>query len=418
MTDKTDREIIEQADERIERYRKGDMTILASDSNGKPLKGARVEISQQKHAFKFGSNIFMWHQNIEAEGGWQSEYRQRYADLLNYATLPFYWGSFEPERGKPRYEYIDQVVQWCQENDIACKGHPLVWNHPASSCRWLPEEIAEVKRLSDNRVADCVARYKGKIDIWDVVNEAVDPGRFDKSDTPDKPENMMTKAWMHYGQLKFTVEPFLVARQANPHSTLLINDYRVDPAYEELIAQLQNDGERVYDVIGIQSHMHRGAWSASKIWEVCERFQKFGVPLHFTETTIVSGSKTEGGWETTPDGEQKQLEDVEMFYTTLFSHPAVEAITWWDFSDRGAWQEAPAGFLRKDMTPKPVYEKLMSLIKGKWWTKSESVTDDRGKVSFRGFYGDYKVVINSPDGKRSETEIKLKFGSTNQFVLS
>ncbi|MCD6507549.1 hypothetical protein J7M22_13115 [Candidatus Poribacteria bacterium] len=49
----------------------------------------------------------------------------------------------------------------------------------------------------------------------------------------------------------------------------------------------------------------------------------------------------------------------------LFSHPSVEAITWWDFSDRGAWQGTAAGFLRKDMSPKPAYERLTELVKGK-----------------------------------------------------
>ena len=47
----------------------------------------------------------------------------------------------------------------------------------------------------------------------------------------------------------------------------------------------------------------------------------------------------------------------------IFSHPAVEAITWWDFSDRGAWQRAPAGFLRDDLSPKPAYERLQQPVK-------------------------------------------------------
>ena len=48
------------------------------------------------------------------------------------------------------------------------------------------------------------------------------------------------------------------------------------------------------------------------------------------------------------------------FYTALFAHPAVQAITWWDFSDLGAWLGAPAGWLRRDMSPKPVYDRLMA----------------------------------------------------------
>ena len=80
------------------------------------------------------------------------------------------------------------------------------------------------------------------------------------------------------------------------------------------------------------------------------------------------------------------------FYTVLFSHPAVEAITWWDFTDQGAWQRAPAGFLRNDLSPKPAYDKLKSLIKDKWWTKTKVTLAAGGKASFRGFFGQYKVA--------------------------
>jgi len=125
-----------------------------------------------------------------------------------------------------------------------------------------------------------------------------------------------------------------------------------------------------------------------------------GKPLHFTETTILSGERKKQirwhgppykDWPTTPEGEKRQAEQVAEFYTVLFSHPAVEAITWWDFSDR-AWLGAPAGLVRKDMSPKPAYDRPMKLIKGKWWTAEQQLrTDSAGRVNFRGFLGDYEV---------------------------
>ena len=63
-------------------------------------------------------------------------------------------------------------------------------------------------------------------------------------------------------------------------------------------------GKPLYDVIGIQSHMHGGTW-AGRTWEVCERFAQFGMPLHFTETTIVSAQDRPTG-TTTPEGERDQ----------------------------------------------------------------------------------------------------------------
>ncbi len=251
------------------------------------------------------------------------------------------------------------------------------------------------------RVADVVGRLKGLIDRWDVVNEAADPFR----SGPDF-QGRLTDAWQHFGKLPLTVEPFKIARQANPDATLLINDYRVDPEYEKVIEQLVDDeGKPLYNAIGIQSHMHGGAWSTEKIWRVCETFARFGVPIHFTETTIVSGPRTPTGWETTPEGELTQADEVERFYTVLFSHPSVQAITWWDFADRNAWQGAPAGFLRKDLSPKPVYERLMGLIKGKWWTQAAGTTQG-GAFTTRAFYGDYEITVKH-DGKQTTVPFAL-----------
>ncbi|MFQ6040586.1 MAG: endo-1,4-beta-xylanase [Candidatus Poribacteria bacterium] len=402
----TAREILAGREERIAQYRVGEAKVRVVDGDGEPLSGIPITVRQIKHDFKFGCNIFLWR---DEDADWQMEYRRKFAELLNYATLPFYWPSFEPERGKPRYEYMDKVSDWCNRNSIDCKGHPLVWNYSAP--RWLPNDLDEIKRLSDERVSEIVYRYQGKIDIWDVVNEATDPWRFD---------NLITQVWRKYGQMPFTVEPFKIARQSNRKATLLINDYRTDPEYEKVIEQLLDEnGKPLYDVIGIQSHMHGGVWQTEKIWEVCDRFSRFGVPLHFTETTIVSGPRTAAGWGGTNDaGEADQAAEVERFYTVLFSHPAVEAITWWDFSDRNAWQGAPAGFLRKDMSPKPAYERLMDLIKGEWWTEAEGQTDGNGELRLKGFYGRYEIEAKHPQKGAVSAEFHLKRGEENLWELS
>ncbi len=99
------------------------------------------------------------------------------------------------------------------------------------------------------------------------------------------------------------------------------------------------------------------------------------------------------GWPSSPDGEKFQADEVERFYTMVFSHPATEALTWWDFSDRRAWQGAPAGFLRTDLSPKPAYDRLLGLIKNKWWTRRTEVTEKNGTIRFRGFLGDYQVSV-------------------------
>jgi hypothetical protein len=167
--------------------------------------------------------------------------------------------------------------------------------------------------------------------------------------------------------------------------------------------------------------MHSGPWPDERVWDVCERFARFGVPLHFTELTILSGREAWDGptpWPSTPEGEARQAREATRIYTHLFSHPAVEAITWWDFSDRGAWKQAPAGLLRQDMTPKPVYDALADLIRHRWWTKEALTTGENGEASFRGFLGDYTVTIAKGDRGVAPQPFSLGRRSRNHWVIS
>ncbi|MFA0750063.1 MAG: hypothetical protein SLRJCFUN_000466 [Candidatus Fervidibacter sp.] len=405
-------QLLEGAKERIERHRKGEVTVLVRTPDGKPFSGAELSLAQTRHAFLFGCNIFRWGRIQDPER--EALYREQFAAIFNYATLPFYWAFYERERGKPIYDYTDRVVTWCQEHGIVCKGHPLAWDNPASSPQWLPDDFAEIERLSTQRVRDIVQRFAGRIDIWDVVNEPTHLG-------PNNPHKTKMAAWgARLGAAAYTALHLKIARAANPKATLLVNDYRTDDAYLRVLQQLKDEqGRWLFDVVGIQSHMHGGAWSARRTWQVCERFAQLGLPLHFTETTIVSGPRIdrERWGETTPEGEAQQAEATVRFYTLLFSHPAVQAITWWDFSDDGAWMGAPAGWLRKDMSPKPVYERMLALIKGEWWTQAKGVTDRKGTWQTRAFFGDYTLTIRTADGRTVKRSLTVRKGADNRFEV-
>ena len=67
---------------------------------------------------------------------------------------------------------------------------------------------------------------------------------------------------------------------------------------------------------------------------------RFGLPLQMTETTLVSGDLMPAeivdlndfvvdDWPSTPEGEARQAADLVEHYTTAFSHPAVESVTYW-----------------------------------------------------------------------------------------
>ncbi len=389
----TDEAVLSQAEERIRKCRMGTASLRLTGPDGKPLPpGVALRINQTKHKFLFGCNIFKLGRCRTAENN--AAYEKQFAELLNYATLPFYWWQYEMQKGKPDEARTEEIVRWCNAHGIAMKGHPLAWNYVDP--RWLADSTPEeAMRLQFERIGRCTERFKGQIDIWDVVNEAT---AYDREELK-KRSPKLTQAIAKMGIGEYVRTAFKTARQANPQATLLINDYRTGPDYaEKVISELVDDGGKpMYDVVGIQSHMHGGYWGAARVWDVCERFAKFGKPLHFTETTVVSGPKKDSAWTTTPEGEQDQAKRVSEFYTVLFSHPAVEALTWWDFTDQNAWQRAPAGLVRADMSPKPAYEQLLGLVKGKWWTKVETATNAGGNVDFRGFLGQYEIEAKGGD---------------------
>jgi GH35 family endo-1,4-beta-xylanase len=402
----SDAEILQQADKRIAQHRMGELVLRLVDGDGKPLAdGTAVRVEQTEHAFLFGCNIFVLNKFDTPEEN--KAYADHFDQLFNYATLPFYWWHYVEEQGKPKDERTEEIIAWCKKHNIELKGHPLAWNFVDP--KWLPDDIEAVKRLQFERIARCVDRFEGSIEIWDVVNEATMYSReMTRRDAPKQ-----TQMIREMGVGPYIRKAFRVARDANPDATLIINDYRTGDGYalkviEELVDE---EGRPMYDVIGIQSHMHAGEWSPSHTWEVCRRFARFGKPLHFTEVTLLSGeqgwglaqSREDFDWVSTEEGEKRQAEKVVEFYTVLFSHPSVEAITWWDFTDAKAWQGAPAGFLRRDLTPKPSYHALHKLIKQKWWTRLNEKTKDNGRFESRGFYGDYRVEAEIEGRKRAGT---------------
>ncbi|MFW6172008.1 MAG: endo-1,4-beta-xylanase [Planctomycetota bacterium] len=383
----------EGAAERIERVRKAEALITVVDGAGRPVPGARVAIEQTRHEFLFGCNLYQFGRL----GDLEDAYRSQFAELFNYATLPFYWPQYEPRQGQPNHARIEKMARWCRAEGITPKGHPLAWNYMEPE--WLPDDPAAVKRLQLARITDCVSRFRGLIDIWDVVNEAT---HFEREQFRKRAPKMTTM-WEETGRIEFVDACFRAAREGRPDATLLINDYRTDPEYVQLIEQMaRRDDQLACDVIGIQSHMHGGVWTNGKIWETCQRFSRFNLPIHFTELTILSGTtgwQRGKPWNSTPSGETRQAEAVRRVYTMLFSHPSVTAITWWDFSDRNAWQSAPAGLVGKDMRPKPAYRVLKELITDTWWTDTEEDTDQNGQVAFHGFLGDYEIRVLRESGQ-------------------
>lgn len=380
-------------------HRKATCKLYVTDKEGKPLANQKLSLKQKSHEFLFGCGAFDTLPYVNNDPNVDQEFIKDRVDkwlaLYNYGTLPFYLGKYEPVEGAPEEESRMNAAKFLNSHNVKVKGHPLCWHTACAD--WLMEyDNKTILEKQLKRIERDVTAFKGVIDMWDVINEVVIMPIFDKYD------NAITRICKDKGRVGLIKEVFAAAKAANPDGVFLINDFNTSVSYEILIDGCLNAGVPI-TAIGIQSHQHQGYWGAEKVHQVLERYEHFGLPIHFTENTLISGDIMPAHiedlndfqvpeWPTTAEGEERQMKQVEEMYRILFNHPKVEAITGWDFAD-GAWLGAPSGVIRKDNSVKPVYNRLKEMIKGEWWTDCEVHTDENGYVEIEGFKGDYQISL-------------------------
>ncbi len=404
--------IEERANHCIENYRKGDFTLQITDEQGLPMVGAEVEVKQLSHDFKYGANLFMLDEFETEEKN--RLYRQHFKEVCNIATLPFYWKDLEPEQGKPRFAKesprvyrrpaIDLCMEYCEEQGIEPKEHCLFYE------TWLPgwldkTNLVVMRREVENRFRTLAERYGERIPRWEVTNETL----FFYENT----------SAMYY-------EPDLIewcfacAEKYLPYNELVINDAHSNiwnvfrenrSAYYMQIERALAKGARI-DSIGMQFHMFypreeeyertKPFYDPKRIYRVLDRYSDFGKPIQLTEITIPA-------YSTTAEDEAIQAELIRWLYTIWFGHESVEAIQYWNLVD-GYAAFAPqgdmtagenyyhGGLFRFDMTPKPAYHVIKELFTETWHTEEQGISDAKGMLQLRGFYGTYQVTVRH-DGK-------------------
>jgi endo-1,4-beta-xylanase len=305
---------MENLDRAIRKNRTANVTVTLSHK-GSPVVKQDLLVQQKNHQFLFGSNwgestIALVNGELSGKEKEQAELRNEYFfNLFNQVTLPFYWARFEPERGQPQTERILKVARWYAEHACTVKGHPLCW-HTLTADWLLAMNNLEILQAQVERIQREVSQFAGVIDLWDVVNEAVIMPIFDRYD------NGITRLCKEVGRIDLIRTMFDTARETNPKARLLLNDFDVSPAYDILVEGCLEAGVKI-DGIGIQSHMHQGYWGRERTLRVLERFERFNLPIHFTENTIVSGSLMPAEivdlndfqvqeWPSTPQGEERQ----------------------------------------------------------------------------------------------------------------
>jgi GH35 family endo-1,4-beta-xylanase len=332
------------------------------------LERARHRIRRRgpRPGFLFGCNAFGYARSVE--------YAQRYNELLNFATLPFYRASTEKVEGRPDYSWVKAILQKMAGTPILTKGHPLVWFHYAGIPEFLKTKSwEELKKSCREYVLGSVLRFRSRIHVWDVINEAHDWA------------NELNLS--HEQLLEMTRLAAETVRLADPTAFRIVNscctwseyvatgrNYRGEmrkPVRSVLEYHRAVEEAKVpYEAIGLQ--LYNPQRDMLEIERQLERFFIFGKPIHITELGISSANEPvrmgeevrrpgRRVWHGTEWSERIQADWLEQFYTICYSKPQIEAVSWWDFSDPAFIPHG--GLLRPDLTPKEAYHRLKGLIK-------------------------------------------------------
>lgn len=194
------------------------------------------------------------------------------------------WGSVHPNPREYRFEFGDAFVALGERMGAFIVGHTLVWHQQTPAWVFKNEEgqLFSGKELTlrmEDHIEQVVGRYKGRIDGWDVVNEAFeDDGTWRKTH------------WYNLIGEDFIKKAFEKAHQVDPEAALYYNDYNVwKPAKRkailEMATKLKNQGVRI-DGIGMQGHYRLDSPSLDQIEQAILDIHAAGFEVHVTELDV------------------------------------------------------------------------------------------------------------------------------------
>lgn len=336
---------------------------------------ARIAALGKRKDFLFGCAGFAYPYNDIPNG------KELFDSIFNYATLPFYLAVTEPEYGVHQYENIDRLLDELTKAGIKTKGHPLWWAHAVCWPKWamdLKWEDGGVQRELSRVVKRHVERYKGRIDLFDAINEAHDWCNVWNMSQDELVE--MTKMCCD------------TIHEANPDAGAVVNtcflfgenaaDGRVQwGAVNErimtpytYIKKCEESGFQ-YETIGIQLYLpSRDMMAIDKLYN---RFSEFGKPLHLTELGVPSHKVDiplsshegdvyclrymySGSWREFDWSERLQADWLEEFFTLSYSRAEIGALTWWSFDDPVSYIPG-AGLISENGKPKEALFRLKAL---------------------------------------------------------
>ena len=293
------------------------------------------------------------------------------------------WMFIQPKPNKFNFKAADKYVEMGLKNNMYIVGHALVWHAQLADFMQNIDNSAEARKHVDNHINRLVSRYKGKIDAWDVVNEAFE-------------EDGSLRASVFYKNMgeNYIEEVFRITEKADPDADLIYNDYNLykpekRAAVLKMVKNFKSNGTKISGV-GVQAHWDLKSPSLEEIEQIILDIHAEGVSVSFTELDISvlpnpwemvgaevtqNFSKFEGDPKMNPypnglpDAVQEKLAKryQDIFNLFVKHSDKINRVTFWGVMDKHSWlndwpikgrTNYPLLFDR-DYQPKEAYERLL-----------------------------------------------------------
>ena len=295
------------------------------------------------------------------------------------------WMFIQPKPNKFNFKAADKYVEMGLKNNMYIVGHALVWHAQLADFMQNIDNSAEARKHVDNHINRLVSRYKGKIDAWDVVNEAFE-------------EDGSLRASVFYKNMgeNYIEEVFRITDKADPDADLIYNDYNLykpekRAAVLKMVKNFKSNGTKINGV-GVQAHWDLKSPSLEEIEQIILDIHAEGVSVSFTELDISvlpnpwemvgaevtqNFSKFEGDPKMNPypnglpDAVQEKLAKryQDIFNLFVKHSDKINRVTFWGVMDKHSWlndwpikgrTNYPLLFDR-DYQPKVAYERLLGV---------------------------------------------------------
>jgi len=260
------------------------------------------------------------------------------------------WYTLQPQPGDFRFEQADAFIEYCEANNLVPVGHTLLWS--LRDPKWVFEDATREILLERMRthIHTVVGRYKGRVKVWDVVNEAF--GHNGKRHEQSPWERIIGPDFIDYA--------FRFAHEADPDAKLYYNENNMYRPVKmrgvvKMVKGLLEDGVPIHGV-GLQGHYGLDVNLEDVELGIVE-LANLGVRISITEMDITA---LPNAWryvgqdindiidyrdELNPytqglpaDIEEKQAQlYADLFRIFVKHHDKIDRVTFWGVSDSFTW---------------------------------------------------------------------------------